>query len=47
MMLFPGAVAGLRSSKAHKLIQHDPERGFEFIVFISFLAKLVDEAKQG
>lgn len=46
MMLFTGAVAGLRNPRAHKLIQDDPERALEFIAFISLLAKLLDEAKR-
>ncbi len=44
MMLFSGAVAGLRNPRAHKLIQDDPERALEFIAFISLLAKLADKA---
>lgn len=44
MMLFSGAVAGLRNPRAHKIIQDDPERALEFIAFISLLAKLLDEA---
>jgi uncharacterized protein (TIGR02391 family) len=44
MMLFSGAVAGLRNPRAHKLIQDDPERALEFVAFISLLAKLLDEA---
>jgi uncharacterized protein (TIGR02391 family) len=42
MMLFSGAVAGLRNPRAHKLMQDDPERALEFIAFISLLAKLAD-----
>jgi uncharacterized protein (TIGR02391 family) len=45
MMLFSGAVAGLRNPRAHKLIQDDPERALEFIAFVSLLAKLLDGAK--
>lgn len=44
MMMFSGAVAGLRNPRAHKLIQDDPERALEFIAFISLLAKLADKA---
>jgi uncharacterized protein (TIGR02391 family) len=47
MMLFSGAVAGLRNPRAHKLIKDDPERALEFIAFISLLAKLADRAKKG
>jgi uncharacterized protein (TIGR02391 family) len=46
MMMFAGAVAGLRNPRAHKIIKDDPERALEFIAFISLLAKLVDEAKK-
>jgi len=42
MMLFSGAVAGLRNPRAHKLIKDDPERALEFIAFVSLLAKLLD-----
>jgi uncharacterized protein (TIGR02391 family) len=45
MMLFSGAVAGLRNPRAHKLIKDDPERALEFIAFVSLLAKLADKAK--
>ncbi len=44
MMLFCGAVAGLRNPRAHKLIEDDPERALEFIAFVSLLAKLLDGA---
>lgn len=44
MMMFSGAVAGLRNPRAHKIIKDDPERALEFIAYISLLAKLVDEA---
>jgi uncharacterized protein (TIGR02391 family) len=46
MMMFSGAVAGLRNPRAHKIIKDDPERALEFIAFVSLLAKLVDEAKR-
>lgn len=42
MMLFSGAVAGLRNPRAHKIIKDDPEMALEFIAFISLLAKLAD-----
>jgi uncharacterized protein (TIGR02391 family) len=45
MMMFAGAVAGLRNPRAHKLIKDDPERALEFIAFVSLLAKLLDGAK--
>jgi uncharacterized protein (TIGR02391 family) len=46
MMLFCGAVVGLRNPRAHKLIKDDPERALEFIAFVSLLAKLLDGAKK-
>ncbi len=46
MMLFSGAVMGLRNPRAHKFIQDDPERALEFIAFISLLAKLLNQAKK-
>lgn len=42
MMMFSGAVAGLRNPRAHKIIKDDPEMALEFIAFISLLAKLAD-----
>jgi uncharacterized protein (TIGR02391 family) len=47
MMMFAGAVAGLRNPRAHKLIKDDPERALEFIAFVSLLAKLLDGATKG
>ena len=46
MMMFSGAVAGLRNPRAHKLIKDDPERALEFVAFVSLLAKLLDGAKK-
>ncbi len=46
MMMFSGAVVGLRNPRAHKIINDDPEEALEFIAFISLLAKLVDKAKR-
>jgi uncharacterized protein (TIGR02391 family) len=46
MMMFSGAVAGLRNPRAHKLIKDDPERALEFIAYVSLLAKLLDGAKK-
>ena len=46
MMLFSGAVVGLRNPRAHTLIRDDPERALEFIAFVSLLAKFVDGAKK-
>ena len=47
MMLFSGAVAGLRNPRAHTFMQDDPERALEFIAFVSPLAKLLDGATKG
>jgi len=47
MMLFSGAVAGLRNPRAHTFMQDDPERALEFIAFVSLLAKLLDGATKG
>lgn len=44
MMMFSGAVAGLRNPRAHKFIEDDAERALEFIAFVSLLAKILDEA---
>lgn len=46
MMMFSGAVVGLRNPRAHKLIKDDSERALEFIAFISLLAKLLDGASK-
>jgi uncharacterized protein Ymh len=46
MMMFSGAVSGLRNPRAHGFIHDDPERALEFIAFVSLLAKLLDQAKR-
>jgi len=46
MMMFSGAVAGLRNPRAHKIIKDDPEMALEFIAFISLLAKLADKSNK-
>ena len=46
MMMFSGAVAGLRNPRAHRLIKDDPERALEFIAFVSLLAKLLEGTKK-
>lgn len=46
MMMFSGAVAGLRNPRAHKIIKDDPEMALEFIAFINLLAKLADKGKK-
>ena len=45
MMLFSGAVVGLRNPRAHRFVQDDPEQALEFIAFVSLLAKLLDSAQ--
>ena len=47
MMLFSGAVAGLRNPRAHGFIEEDPERALEFIAFVSLLAKLIKRCDSG
>jgi uncharacterized protein (TIGR02391 family) len=44
MMMFCGAVAGLRNPRAHGFINDKPERALEFIAYVSLLAKLLDGA---
>jgi|UPI00039A5A55 uncharacterized protein (TIGR02391 family) len=44
MMMFSGAVSGLRNPRAHGFIKDDPERALEFIAFVSLLAKLLEGA---
>lgn len=44
MMMFSGAVAGLRNPRAHKIIKDNPEMALEFISFVSLLAKLADRS---
>jgi uncharacterized protein (TIGR02391 family) len=44
MMMFSGAVTGLRNPRAHKFIKDDPERALEYIAYVSLLAKLLDDA---
>jgi len=44
MMMFSGAVAGLRNPRAHGFVSDKPERALEFVAFVSLLAKLLDEA---
>lgn len=46
MMMFLGAVAGLRNPRAHKIIKDDPEMALEFIAYVSLLAKLVDKSSK-
>lgn len=44
MLMFSGAVSGLRNPRAHRIIKDDPEMALEFIAYISLLAKLVDKS---
>jgi uncharacterized protein (TIGR02391 family) len=46
MMMFSGAVSGLRNPRAHGFIKDDPERALEFIAFVSLLAKLLEGAER-
>lgn len=46
MMMFSGAVAGLRNPRAHRLMVDTPEDALEFIAFTSLLAKLLDRARK-
>jgi len=46
MMMFSGAVVGLRNPRAHKIIKDNPRTALEFIAFISLLATLADKAKK-
>ena len=45
MELFTGSIAAFRNPRAHKLIEDDPEFAIEAISIISFLAKLLEKAK--
>ena len=45
MMMFSGAVSGLRHPRAHKIIKDDPEMALEFIAYISMLAKIADASE--
>lgn len=44
MMMFSGAVAGLRNPRAHKIIKDDPEMALAFIAFVSLLANIADKS---
>lgn len=47
MLLYMGAVIGVRNPKAHDLIrQQDPHRALEYIVLASLLAKRADESRK-
>ena len=46
MLLFMGAMVGIRNPKAHEtVVQKDPYRTLEYLAFASLLAKRADEAK--
>jgi uncharacterized protein (TIGR02391 family) len=46
MMMYSGAVAGLRNPGAHRLIKDDPERALEFIAFVSLTCKAPRSSKE-
>ena len=46
MHLFMGAVLALRNPRAHALPDDSPEAAVEYIVFLSLLARRVDQAKR-
>jgi uncharacterized protein (TIGR02391 family) len=46
MMMFSGAVAGLRNPRAHKIITDEAGLALEFVAFVSLLAQLADRAKR-
>lgn len=46
MHLFEGAVQALRNPRAHALADDSPEEALEYIAFLSFLAKKVDQARR-
>lgn len=45
MFLYAGAMLAFRNPRAHQIIKDDPEKAFEYIGFLSLLAKLLDEAE--
>lgn len=45
MHLFVGAVSAIRNPRGHKFLYDSPERALEFIVFLSMLARRLEEAK--
>ena len=46
-LLFMGAMTGIRNPKAHEnVVQEDPNRTLEYLVFASLLAKRVDESSK-
>jgi|SRR5271157_330646 len=45
MLLFMGAIVGIRNPKAHdRVIQTDPIKTLEYLAFASLLARFIDEA---
>ncbi len=47
MMIFMGAMTGIRNPKAHEhIIQRDPVKAFEYITFASLLARRIDDARK-
>jgi hypothetical protein len=47
MMMFSGAVSLAQKPACPRFVHDDPERILEFIAFVSLLAKLLNQAKQG
>ena len=46
MFLYAGAMLVLRNPRAHQIIEDDPEKAFEYIAFLSLLAKSLDKAQR-
>jgi hypothetical protein len=46
MHLFMGAVLALRNPRAHAITDDTPEAALECIVFLSMLARRVDQSKR-
>jgi uncharacterized protein (TIGR02391 family) len=48
MLLFLGAMVGIRNPKAHEMVsQTDPDRALEYLAFASLLCRRVDESTGG
>ncbi|MCK4821191.1 TIGR02391 family protein [bacterium] len=45
MFLYAGAMLAFRNPRAHEIIEDDPEKALEYIVFLSLLAKSLDKAE--
>jgi uncharacterized protein (TIGR02391 family) len=46
MHLFEGAVLGIRNPRGHVFLDDAPGRALEYIMLLSLLANLVEEAKK-